>query len=171
LAAAVARRDAAHSTLERRLNGATVEELDQARAEAERARAEVERLEIDVERLLVTAPRAGIVDALPFKVGDEPPAGAAVAVLLAEGAPFARVYLPAELRSAAAPGKVVSVAVDGYARPFEGQLRYVASEAAFTPYFALTERDRGHLAYLAEIDLVDDTARELPTGLPVEVTF
>jgi HlyD family secretion protein len=47
----------------------------------------------------------------------------------------------------------------------------VASEAAFTPYFALTERDRGHLAYLAEIDLVGETARELPTGLPVEVTF
>jgi HlyD family secretion protein len=171
LAAAEARRDAARATLERRLNGATVEELDQARAEAERTRAEVERLEIDVERLLVTAPRAGIVDALPFKVGDEPPAGAAVAVLLTEGAPFARVYVPAELRSAAAPGAIVAVSVDGYAQSFEGQLRYVASEAAFTPYFALTERDRGHLAYLAEIDLVGETARELPTGLPVEVTF
>jgi HlyD family secretion protein len=170
-AAAEARRDAARSALERLLNGATVEELDQARAELERAEAETAGLEVDVERMTVTAPRAGTVEALPFKVGDEPPAGAAVAVLLAEGAPFARVYVPAELRPAVASGETVTVIVDGFARSFEGRVRFISSEAAFTPYFALTERDRGHFAYLAEIDLVEEAARDLPTGLPVEVRF
>jgi HlyD family secretion protein len=47
----------------------------------------------------------------------------------------------------------------------------ISSEAAFTPYYALTERDRDHFSYLAEIDLVDEAARDLPTGLPVEVRF
>jgi HlyD family secretion protein len=50
-------------------------------------------------------------------------------------------------------------------------VRTVSSEASFTPYFALTERDRGHLAYVAEIDLPDQAAGDLPTGLPVEVSF
>jgi HlyD family secretion protein len=169
--AAVARLDAARSDLERQLNGSTVEELDQARADLARIEAEVAGLRVDAERMAVVAPRAGVVDALPFKVGDQPPAGAAVAVLLADGAPFARVYVPAELRPRAVQGAAVVVSVDGFDQPFEGRIRTISAEAAFTPYYALTERDRGHLSYLAEVDLVGKAALGLPTGLPVEVTF
>ena len=115
--------------------------------------------------------RAGTVDALPFREGDEPPVGAAVAVLLVGEAPFARVYVPAELRPRAVAGGTVSVAVDGFEKPFEGRIRFISAEAAFTPYYALTEKDRGHLSYLAEIDLLEGSARDLPTGLPVEVSF
>ena len=68
-------------------------------------------------------------------------------------------------------GQTVSVTVDGFGQSFEGRVRFVSREAAFTPYFALTERDRGHFTYVAEIDLVEDAARDLPTGLPVEVSF
>jgi HlyD family secretion protein len=56
------------------------------------------------------------------------------------------------------------------ATPVEGRVRWVASDPAFTPYFALTERDRGRLTYLAKVDIVDDLAR-LPDGVPVEVVF
>ena len=169
--AAEARVDAARSALEKFLNGATVEELDQARAEVARTEAEIAKLAIDAERMIVTAPRAGTVDALPFREGDEPAVGSPVVVLLADDAPFARVYVPAELRPGAVAGATTSVAVDGFDLPFKGVIRFVSAEAAFTPYYALTERDRGHFTYLAEIDLVDDTARDLPTGLPVEVSF
>jgi HlyD family secretion protein len=170
-AEAQARRDASRAVLERHLNGATLEELDQARADVARAVAEIARLEVDLDRLTVRAPRAGTIDALPFRVGDEPEVGAAVAVLLAGEAPFARVYVPAALRPLVRTGQAARVSVDGYPSPFEGRVRTVSSEAAFTPYFALTERDRKHLSYLAEIDLVDVAARDLPTGLPVEVSF
>lgn len=170
-AAAEARRDAARSSLEQYLNGATVEELDQANAELVRAEQAIKKLEIDAERLTVKAPRTGTVEALPFKVGDEPVVGSTIAVLLVGESPFARVYVPAELRPGAVQGAKVSVVVDGFAIPFEGKIRMISAEAAFTPYYALTEKDRGHFAYLAEIDLVDDSARDLPTGLPVEVVF
>jgi HlyD family secretion protein len=59
--------------------------------------------------------------------------------------------------------------VDGLAQPLNGTLRFVAGEASFTPYFALTQRDRSRLAFLAEIDLPDPAARDLPAGVPVEV--
>ena len=169
--AAEARVDAARSALEKYLNGATVEELDQARAEVARTEAEIAKLAIDAERMVVVAPRAGTIDALPYRQGDEPAVGSSVAVLLADTAPFARVYVPAEIRPQAVAGAAVSRLVDGFDTPFEGRIRMISAEAAFTPYYALTERDRGHFTYLAEIDLVDDTARDLPTGLPVEVSF
>ena len=169
--AAVARRDAARSSLERFLNGATVEELDQAEAEVARADAEIAKLEIDAERMIVVAPRDATIDALPYRTGDEPAVGSPVAVLLADQAPFARVYVPAELRPRAVAGERVSVVVVGFESPFEGRIRMISAEAAFTPYYALTERDRGHFTYLAEIDLIGEEARDLPTGLPVEVSF
>ena len=39
-----------------------------------------------------------------------------------------------------------------------------SSEAAFTPYFALTEHDRGRLSFLAKIDIVNAGSR-LPDGV------
>jgi HlyD family secretion protein len=50
-------------------------------------------------------------------------------------------------------------------------VRTVSQDAAFTPYYALTERDRGRLAYVAKIDLEGEAARELPTGLPLEAAL
>ena len=52
--------------------------------------------------------------------------------------------------------------------PLDGQIRWVASEAAFTPYFALTEHDRGRLTFQAKIDL-DVEGQRLPDGVPVKV--
>jgi HlyD family secretion protein len=63
------------------------------------------------------------------------------------------------------------VRADGMAEPLRGRVRTVAAEASFTPYFALTERDRSRLAYVAEIDLEGEAARALPIGVPVEADF
>ncbi len=68
------------------------------------------------------------------------------------------------------PGASATIYVDGINDPIPGRIRWVASEAAFTPYYALTERDRGHLTYLAKIDLAEQRDR-LPDGIPVEVVL
>jgi HlyD family secretion protein len=49
-------------------------------------------------------------------------------------------------------------------------VRKVLADPAFTPFFALTERDRGRLTYLAEIDL-PDASQDLPAGVPLEACF
>lgn len=121
-----------------------------------------------LERLRLTAPRPGRVDALPYEVGERPPRGAAVALLLADGAPYARVHLPTELRARARIGDAATVRVEGFSETFSGRFRSISNEAAFTPYYALTEEDRGRLAYLAEVELTDPAA-DPPTGLPVAV--
>jgi HlyD family secretion protein len=166
---AAARREEARAVLERFVEGTTVEELDQAAASFTEAQAALTDVSIQAARLEVRAPVPGTVDALPYEIGERPPPGAVVAILLAEGAPYARVYVPEPMRVRIVPGTVAQIQVDGLEGSFAGRVRTVAHEASFTPYFALTERDRGRLTYLAEIDLVDPEAHSLPTGVPVEV--
>ena len=60
-------------------------------------------------------------------------------------------------------------AVDGRAERLQGTVRFVSAEAAFTPYYALTQQDRSRLAYLAEITLDDPAAQALAAGLPIQV--
>lgn len=164
------RREAA-AALGALLEGTTVEELDQARAAVAEARAGLERAEVGLARLALRAPRAGVVDALPLEQGDRPEAGATVAVLLVGDAPWARVHVPAVLRARLRPGLPAIIRVDGVAGEFTGEVRTVASEPDFTPYYALTERDRSRLSYAAEVTLSDPAAARLPAGLPLEVDF
>ncbi|HEX5067279.1 MAG TPA: HlyD family efflux transporter periplasmic adaptor subunit [Myxococcota bacterium] len=168
---ALAQRDAARAELAAMLEGTTAEELAQAEgavAEAESALADVR---LRAGRLEIRAPVAGRIDALPFEVGERPPQGATVVVMLAEGAPYARVFVPEALRVRVVPGVAARVHVDGVDHPFDARVRSVASDASFTPYHALTERDRGRLVFVAEVDLEGDGAQALPTGVPVQVEF
>jgi HlyD family secretion protein len=106
---------------------------------------------------------------LPYKLGERPPAGGVVAVLLADGTPYARVYVPEDLRVRYAAGNRVQLHVDGVDGPLGGTVRYVSAEASFTPYYALTQKDRTRLSFLAEITVDDPKAASLPAGVPVQV--
>lgn len=168
---ALAARDAARARLTELETGTTREELDQARAASAAAAAAVRALQVSLERLAVRAPVAGIIDDLPLEPGERPQAGAVVAVLLAGRAPHARVYLPEPLRARVRPGSRATVHVDGIAQPFSGHVRRVSADPAFTPYFSLTEHDRSRLSYLTEVELEGEAARQLPAGVPLQVTF
>ena len=152
------------------LEGTTVEELRQAESAVDRARAQLEAQEIDLGRLTPTAPVDGIVDSRLLEVGERPAAGQPMMVLLAGEQPHARVFVPESLRVHVMPGTGARVYVDGLETPVDGRVRWVASEAAFTPYFALTEHDRGRLTFPAKVDLLG-LERRLPDGVPVEVRF
>jgi HlyD family secretion protein len=160
---------ASAARLEELTTGTRAEQIAQAKETLASREAAVHALEIDAARLDVVAPRAGLIDALPFELGEHPPAGAPVVVLLADGAPYARVYVPEPLRVRATAGTDVRVRVDGVANELAGRVRWVSSDAAFTPYYALTQKDRSRLSFLAEITLTDAAAERLPAGMPVEV--
>ena len=149
--------------------GTRIEQIAGARAGVERATAALAEIETVAARYTVTAPRAGLVEALPYKLGERPAAGKPVAILLADGVPYARVYVPEPLRTAFVAGTQVEAAVDGQPQRIKGTVRYVSAEAAFTPYYALTQKDRSRLAYLAEVTLDDAAAAALPAGVPIQV--
>jgi HlyD family secretion protein len=51
---------------------------------------------------------------------------------------------------------------------FLATIRHIRPQPAFTPFYALNERDRARLMYLTELTLPDSYA-DLPTGMNVEV--
>jgi len=165
-----AERDAARAILNELQAGNTKEQIEQARQAVLQADANIHLLELNLERLTVRAPSDARVDALPFQIGERPAIGNVVAVLLAGAHPYARVYVPEPMRAQVYPGDNVQVFVDGVAGPVNGRVRMVSSDPAFTPYFALTEHDRGRLSFVAKIDLVG-SGQDFPGGVPVNVVL
>lgn len=171
-----ARRDTALSSqqqaqarLELLLEGTRRQEVEQAAAALRQADAALAEVRASADRYVVRAPRAGRIEAIPYKLGERPPAAAPVVVMLADDTTFARVHVPQLQRSRFAAGTFVVVELDGQPRALTGVVRFISAEADFTPYYALTERDRTRLSYLAEIDITDAAAARLPTGAPVQV--
>ncbi len=170
LDAAGANLDLLEAQLAEKLTGTTLEELAQAEQAVKQAQARRDAAAIDVERQTVNAPAEGVVDSRLYEVGERPSAGKPVLVLLPGSQPYARIYIPQDLRVHVAPGNAAKVHIDGLEEPLDGRVRWVASEAAFTPYYALTERDRGRLSFVAKVDIT--SARErLPDGMPAEVSL
>jgi len=116
------------------------------------------------------APVDGIVDSRLFELGERPAPGQPMVIMLSGAQPYARVFVPEPLRVRIAPGTEALIYVDGLDQVIDGRVRWVSSEAAFTPYFALTERDRGRLSYVAKVD-IGETRQRLPDGVPVNVEF
>jgi HlyD family secretion protein len=162
---------AARANLDQLLNGTRPEDLAQGEAALAQTQANLAQLEVTLQRLQVHAPRAGRIDALPFKLGDRPPLGAGVASLLVGEAPYARVFVPEPLRASVQPGARFSVHVDGVEPVFTATLARIRSEASFTPYYALNGDDASRLTYRAELVLDGAQARTLPAGIPCQATL
>lgn len=155
-------------------HGTRLEQIGQGAAALEAAQAQQAEQAVTLRKLALVAPRAGVVDALPYRLGDQAPVGAPLAVLLVGEHPYARVYLPSPLRPSVAVGSGAQVYVEGRETALSGRVRAVRSDPVFTPYYALSGDDAARLSYLAEIELIDTdaaTLARLPAGLPVRVTF
>lgn len=159
---------AAEAQLRELTQGTRPEQIEQAAAAVAAARASLDTLKLTRERLTVRAPRAGRVDALPFRAGDQPPVGAELVSMLVGDAPYARVFVPAPQRAELGIGARFEVRVEGVAAPFTATLRSIRSEPSFTPYYALAGNDASRLVYRAELLL--DGGAELPAGLPLAAT-
>jgi HlyD family secretion protein len=160
----------AKAVLDELLGGTRVEEIAQAEAALATARASAAAAAIDLDRVRIVAPRAGRVESLPFEIGDQPPIGAALVLLLVGERPHARVYVPQPMRIGLAIGDAATVFIEGRSQGYAGHVRMIRSEPEFTPYFALSGEDAAQLSYLAEIELGAD-AGDLPLGVPVRAEF
>jgi HlyD family secretion protein len=154
---------------------ASQQELDRAHLAHEEAQARSREAEasLAVARkrradLVLAAPVAGVVDQLPFERGERVPAGAVLVVMLAEEDPWVRVWVPETSFARIEPGTPASIRIDGVGGRLRGSVLDVAREPAFTPHYALTERDRVHLVYETRVRILDAPAALRP-GIPAEV--
>jgi HlyD family secretion protein len=162
---------AAQAALDELENGSRSEDIAQGAAALRASQAQLAGQQATLDKLGVVAPRAGVVDSLPYKLGDQAPVGAPLAILLAGDAPYARVYVPETLRGDVRVGSAARVFVAGRDAALHGKVRAIRNEPTFTPYYALVGKDAARLSYLAEIALPPADAGKLPAGLPVRVEF
>lgn len=149
-------------------NGTRSEQLEQAKAAVAAARASVAIEQKALADLSLVAARDAVVDTLPWRVGDRIAAGTQLIGLLASDNPYVRVYLPATWLDRVKAGDSVNILVDGREIPIAGTVRNIRSQPAYTPFYALNERDRARLMYLTDIT-ISTTDQDLPTGMALEV--
>ncbi len=162
---------AASAALAELEHGTRREQLAQGQAAVRASEAQAAVQTVTLDKLNVVAPRDALVDSLPYKLGDQAPVGASLAILLVGDAPYARVYVPEQQRAKVNVGDHMQVIVVGRQQAYAGTVRMIRSEPSFTPYYALTGKDAARLSYLAEIQLTGTQASQLPAGLPVRVVF
>lgn len=151
-------------------NGARPEDIRIAETGVAAAGARVAVEQRRLDDLVIRASRDGVLDSLPWNLGERAIAGSPVAVILAGDTPYARVYVPEPYRVKISEGTALKIRVDGIEEPLDGTVRWISAEPAFTPYYALNQTDRSRLMYLAEIDLPDSTVH-LPSGVPAQAVM
>lgn len=150
-------------------NGVREEVLRQGEADVQAAQAQLELAQLALQEMSVTSTRDGYLDSLPWHRGERVNIGTPVAVVLANTAPYGRVYIPETQRAAVKIGDAFTVHLDGTKKTYQARLRWVANEPAFSPYYALNEAERARLVFLAELDL--ENGSDLPSGMPIQVYF
>lgn len=170
----VARRDEAQAQLTRATeqlqqltSGAREEDVRIFQANVDAARASVASEQRKLDNLTVRSSREGVLDSLPWNLGERVSMGSPVAIVLAGDVPFARVYVPEAARTKLSTGDTISVRVDGVDKALEGHVNWISSDPSFTPYYALNQTERSRLMYVAEIALPEEAA-DLPVGLPAQ---
>lgn len=135
------------------------------------AESAVTRARIRVEECVVRAPRAGIVETLPYEQGEVVPAGASIARIVDTRELTATFYLPnAELAAARVGARAIVEADALPGEQIEGRVVRVASEAEFTPRNVQTRTDRDRLVFAVDVRITAPNTRLRP-GMPVQVTL
>ncbi|MGV6806152.1 MAG: HlyD family secretion protein [Ruegeria sp.] len=160
--------ESARESLKELEAGTRPEDLAVARANVRAAEALVTTEQTVLQDLTVTATRDGILDSLPWNLGERVTQGSPVAIVVSGDTPYARVYVPEPNRVDIAHGDKLEVRIDGVDEALDGTVRWISDDPSFTPYFGLNKDDRTRLVYLAEIDL-PKSAAGLPAGVPVQV--
>ena len=160
--------ESAKQNLNELTNGSRVEDINSAKAQVQAAEAELKVQQKYLSDLTIKAMRAGRVDNLPWHVGERVTKGSPVVIIQANSAPYARVYIPEPYRAKLNQGMTLTVRVDGIDKNIQGELTWIATEPAFTPFYALNQEERARLMYLAEVTL-PTSENNLPTGVPAQV--
>jgi HlyD family secretion protein len=154
---------------------ASVKSLDAARRMRDEAvalvnekKARVLQAQKHFNDLTITTRDSGVIDQLPFEVGERVPAGGVVAVIISDEKPWVRIWLPARAVSRMALGAEAEVKVEGLKNRLKGKVDYISREPEFTPHFALTERESAHLVYETRV-VLSDAPPDIRPGIPAQV--
>lgn len=140
-----------------------------AQAQSQAARAAVAQSQWALKQKSISAPLAARVDDTLYRVGEWVPPGAPVVSLLSPASIKLRFYVPETQRAKLSAGSVVEATCDACGGPIRATVRYVATQAEYTPPVIYSQDERSKLVFMVEAWPDAAAATKLPPGLPVEV--
>jgi len=115
------------------------------------------------------APVSATVHDVTYRVGEWAGQGAPIVTLLPDGALKLRFFVPQEALSRIAPGDTVNVACDGCPSGMAAQVRFISTQAEFTPPVIYSNESRSKLVFMVEAQPQGDAATRLRPGQPIDV--
>ena len=151
--------------------GATPEQIAAVAAQVEVARAALDLLDVQREKLVLRAPISGLVLEMPVHVGELAVPGAPLATLADLENMNLTIYVPEDQIGQVQIGQPVSVTVDAYPeRTFQGAVRFIASQAEFTPKNVQTREERVNMVFAVKVQL-PNTDHALKPGMPADAVI
>lgn len=137
-----------------------------AEANLQAAQADAASARQDLADRAITAPVAGTVDKVFFRIGEVAAVGNPVLAILPEGPLEAWFFVPEPERASLAVGGAVTVTCDG-CTGMHAKVIHIASEPQTTPPVIYSREERSRLVYLAKARL--EASGGLQPGQPVTV--
>ena len=170
LAVAVAGREQAERHAELVEAGPRQETISALRAGLEAAQAAEADLATALRDATLRAPFDGLVTDRHREPGEITGPAQPVITLQAPSNRWVRIFIPEFRMEDVSVGQTVTILSDGRPDdPFSGTIRYLGTEAEFTPRNVQTQEDRMKLVYPARVSIDNDPDLELKPGLPVDV--
>lgn len=145
------------------------DEIAAANAEVKAAGDALAQAQWRVEQKSQTAPVAGLVADTLYRAGEWVAAGAPVVSLLPPANVKLRFYIPETRVGSLRIGDAVTVRCDGCGADIPAKVRFIATQAEFTPPVIYSRENRANLVFLVEA-WPDSPNPALHPGLPVEVS-
>lgn len=172
LALALARSQLAQADEQLRLleAGPREEKVEAQRAQLAQVEASVRAIEATLENMRVVAPFDGTVTVRHREPGETVPPGTAVVTLMNPDDRWVRIYVPEDRIGAVKIGTPAKITSDTYPeKTYGGGVRFVASEAEFTPKNVQTTEERVKLVYAVKVQIEGDSGLDLKPGMPADV--
>ena len=151
--------------------GARTYQIEEARAALQRAAADVAARRRDYEQVFLISDHYGVVQLLPYQIGELVPVGRAAVTVRNPDDLWAFVYVPEDRLSDIAVGDTTRFTVDAFDdRVFKGTVSYIAAAAEFTPRNVQTPDERLNLVFAVKV-VVSPGQKGLRAGMPADFVF
>jgi HlyD family secretion protein len=147
------------------------DKLDQAQTVVAQAQAQLDLTEAQLKKLVIYAPSAGIVLSKNVEPGEVIQAGSTVLMLAQLDKLNITVYVSEDRYGQIKLGDQAAVTLDSFpGKSFTANVRYIASQAEFTPRNVQTTEGRKTTVFGIEL-AIDNPNGELKPGMPADVCF
>jgi len=152
--------------------GPRAEQIAAQRAAVRSARASLAQVEVALAYAEVRAPFTGIVTVRHREPGETVGPGLPVVTVMNPDDRWVRIYVREDRIGRVALGQAATIHTDSYAdSTFAGRVRYVASQAEFTPRNVQTTEERLKLVYAVKVGITGDAGLALKPGMPADVVL